>query len=62
MKDNSSKTILQKRLTKLNRRRKNIQQRLFKTYDDVEIIKNLSAIRSLDNERYRIFKQIEGVI
>lgn len=60
MENNSFKKTLQQRFNKLSRQRDCLQSQLTDTRDDTETIGKLKEIRSLDNERFRIFKQIGG--
>lgn len=62
MKDNSFQANLQSRLRRLNKKRIYLQQRIEQVSCEFEIIKLLKEIRSLDFERYRLFKQLNGAV
>ncbi|MBA4405699.1 hypothetical protein C0389_00325 [bacterium] len=62
MKDKNNLQAVQKRKKKLDKSRSILQNRLESKHDESSIIQTLTRIRSIDRERYMLFKISGGAM
>lgn len=62
MKDNAFRRKIQSKLRRLDEKRNQLQRKIESISEESEILVTLKEIRSLDFDRYRLFKQLNGAV